>query len=88
MNPVLFIIIADLSYAAILAADGPSGTNLIQGSVSRNGFTHYITGNLTPPGGTVYVMRLNANGTFLASVSKQPAYAVVTDTFLGWPVPA
>ncbi len=70
------VIIADASYSLILTTDGP------------NGFTHYITGNLTPPGGTVYVMRLNANGTFLASVSKQPAYAVVTDTFLGWPVPA
>ena len=88
MTPSLFIIIADASYPAILAVDGPTGTGLIQGSVSRNGFTHYITGNLTPPGGTVYIERQNANGTFIANQSKQPAYATVTDTFLGWPIPA
>jgi hypothetical protein len=88
MSPALFIIIAYASYPAILAVDGSGGTNLIQGSVSRNGFTHYITGNLTPPGGTVYIMRLNANGSFLSNQSKQPAYVLVTDTFFGWGIPA
>lgn len=82
------IIIADASYPAILAVDGSSGTGLIQGSVSRNGFTHYITGNLTPPAGNVYVMRQLANGGFISNVSRQPAYATITDTFFGWPVPA
>jgi len=88
MNASLMIIIADASYPAILAVDGPAGTNLIQGSVSRNGFTHYVTGNLTPPGGTVYIERQNANGSFLVNQSKQPAYTIVTDTFFGWPIPA
>lgn len=82
------VIISDANYVAVLAADGPSGTNVIQGSVSRNGFTHYVTGNLTPPGSTVYIMRLNVNGSFLANQSKQPAYTTITDTFFGWPVPA
>lgn len=81
MNPALMIIVPDLTFAGIVDAQ-------IQGSISRNGFTHYVTGNLTPPGGTVYIMRLNANGSFLANQSKQPAYALVTDTFFGWPVPA
>lgn len=88
MSAAFFVIIDDATFATILAIDGPSGTNLIQGYVSRNGFTHYITGNLTPPGGSVYLMRQNANGTFLLSRNKQPAYTAVTDTFYGWPIPA
>jgi len=51
------------------------------------GNTYYITGNLTPPGGTTYVARLNANGTFIVSQSKQPALTVV-HTFNGWTIPA
>lgn len=82
------VIIADAAYVAILATDGPNGTNLIQGSVSRGGFTHYITGNLVPPVGWDYVMRQNANGSFLLSGSRQPAYSVITDTFFGWAIPA
>lgn len=81
MTPALFIIVSDATFAGI---SDPQ----IQGSVSRNGFTHYITGNLTPPGGTLYIMRSLANGGFISNQSKQPAYATATDTFFGWPVPA
>lgn len=81
MTPALMIIVTDLTFSGIV--DG-----LIQGLISRNGFTHYITGNLTPPGSTLYIMRQNANGSFLSNQSKQPAYVTVTDTFLGWPIPA
>lgn len=83
------VIIADASFAAILAVDGPGGTNLIQGIVSRNGFTHYVTGNLIPPVGNLYAMRQLANNAgFISNVSRQPAYTLITDTFFGWPVPA
>lgn len=82
------VIIADASFAAILATDGPTGTGLIQGSISRNGFTHYVTGNLTAPLGNLYVMRQLANGGFLSNVSRQPGYTTITDTFFGWPTPA
>lgn len=88
MNPSLFIIMTDANFAPIKAADDVRAVPEIQGFVSRNGFTHYITGNLTPPGGTVYIMRQNANGTYIANQSKQPAYATVTDSFFGWPIPA
>ena len=85
MTPALMVIIADASFAAISAADT---TGQIRGSVSRNGFTHYITFNLTPPGGTVFVQRMNADGSVLRTQAKQPAYTVITDTFFGWPAPS
>lgn len=87
MNPSLFIVIASASFAAILAVDGPGGTGLIQGSVDMGGNVYYITGNLTPPGGTLYIARLNANGTFLVSQSRQPALTTI-HTFAGWTIPA
>lgn len=88
MTPAFFIVVTDANYAPILATDGPSGTNLIQGSVSRNGFTSYITGNLTPPGTRLYAMRINADGSFILSQSKLPGYTTVADTFAGWTIPA
>ena len=45
------------------------------------------SGNLAPPGSTVYVMWHSAGGSRIANQSKQAAYATVTDTFLGWPIP-
>lgn len=81
MTPALMVIISDANFAGVVDP-------LIQGVISDNGFTHYITGTLTPPGNTVYVVRQNANGSFLQSQSRQPAYTVVTDTFFGWPIPA
>lgn len=88
MNPALFVTVADANYAPILALDGPAGTNLIQDSYSAGGFTGYITGNLTPPGGSLYICRLNANGSFLVNQSKQASYTSVLFTFLGWAIPS
>ncbi len=82
MTPALFVIVPDSSFAAIQLADAA-----IQGSVSMGGFTYYITGTLTPPSGTDYVARLNANGSFLVSQSRQPALAAAAQTFAGWAIP-
>ena len=88
MNPAFFIVVTDANYVPILAADGPSGTNLIQNSVSTGGFTSYITGNLTPPGTRLYAARLNADGSFIVSQSKLAGYPVALMTYLGWAIPA
>lgn len=88
MNPSFFVVVTDANFVPILAADGPSGTNLIQGSVSRGGFTSYITGNLTPPGTRLFAMRMNADGSFILSQAKLPGYTTVADTFAGWAIPA
>ncbi len=87
MNPALFIVIADASYPAILAVDGPGGTNLIQGSVSMGGNTYYITGHLSLPGGALYVAKILSDGTFIVSLVKQAGLTPV-HTFFGWGVPA
>ena len=88
MTPAFFIVVTDANFVPILATDGPTGTNLIQGSVSRNGFTSYITGNLTPPATRLYAARLNADGSFIVSQSKQAGYTTVADTFMCWAIPA
>lgn len=88
MIPLLFIVIADANFDAIAAADALLPVPQIQSVVSMGGFTNYITTNLVPPGGTAYIMRRNANGSFLMSQSKQPAYVTALHTFSGWPVPA
>ncbi len=87
MNASLFVIISDASFAPIKSADDLLTPPQIQGSVSLGGNTYYITGNLTPPGGTTYIARLNANGAFIVSQSKQPALTCV-HTFNGWAIPA
>lgn len=81
MNPALFVTVTDATFAGIVDPQ-------IQGSTSRGGFTGYITGNLTPPGSTLYICRLNANGSFIVNQSKQPGYTSVLFTFLGWNIPA
>lgn len=88
MNPVDYIVMTDANFVPVLAADGPSGTNSIQNFVSMGGFTGYITSNLTTPGTTLYIARLNANGTFIVSQSKQPGLTSVLQTYLGWAIPA
>ena len=89
MTPAFFFIISDAGFAPILTADGPTGTNKIQGYVSMAGFTYYLTTNLTPPGGTVYAKRLNADGSVLVSQSVQPGLTGgVKNTFYGWSIPA
>lgn len=89
MTPRFFFIIADASFAAILATDGPTGTNLIENHNSFLGFTYYMTLNLTPPGGTVYAKRLNADGSFLVSQSVQPGLTGgPVNSFAGWGIPA
>jgi hypothetical protein len=87
MSPALFVIIADANFPAIDAVDGALGTQKIQNAVSMGGFTYYVTSNLVPPGGTVYLARLNANGSFIVSQSKQPALTT-RHTFMGWTIPA
>jgi len=87
MNASLFVVISDAAFATLKAADDLLTPPQIEGSVSMGGNTYYITGNLTPPGGTTYIARLNANGTFIVSQSKQPALTVV-HTFNGWTIPA
>jgi len=82
MNSAFFFVIPDASFASILATD-----NQIQGYVSMSGSTYYITGNPTPPGGTTYACRMNANGTFIRSQARQPALTPV-HTFFGWNIPA
>ena len=83
MSPAFFIVVTDANFAIIQATD-----TQIQGSVSRNGFTSYITGNLTPPATRLYAARLNADGSFIVSQSKQAGYTTVADTFFGWAIPA
>lgn len=87
MSPALFVIIADASFAPIQTADAQLAQPQIQNAVHMGGFTYYITGNLTPPGGTVYVARLNANGSFIVSQSRQPALSAAAHTFAGWAIP-
>jgi hypothetical protein len=88
MSPVDYIVVTDANFVSILAADGPSGTNLIQNFVSLGGFTGYITANLTSPGTSLYIARLNANGSIIVNQSKQPGLTSVLQTYLGWPIPA
>ncbi len=80
MNPSLFVVVTDAVFAGI---SDPQ----IQGSESLGGNTYYITGNLTPPTPTLYIARLNANGTFIVNQSKQPALTPI-HTFFGWAIPA
>jgi hypothetical protein len=87
MQQVLFTIVTDANFVAILATDGPTGTNLIQGSVSMGGFTYYITANTARPATSVYTMMLMPNGSFIANQSKLPALTPV-HTFSGWAIPA
>ena len=88
MSPAFFIVVTDANFVPILAADGPSGTNLIQGSVSIGGWTSYITGNLTPPGTRLYAARQNADGSFIVTQSKLSGYPIALMTFFGWNIPA
>ena len=80
MSPALFVVMTDANFAGV-------SDSQIQGSVSLNGNTYFITGTLTPPAGTLYVARLNANGTFIVSQSRQPALTPAL-TFFGWAIPA
>lgn len=83
---VLYTVVPDANFAAILATDGPLGTNKIQGSVSMGGYTYYITANTARPASSVYAMMLMPNGSFVLSQSKLPALTPV-HTFLGWNIP-
>jgi len=87
MTPSFFFVMPDANFAPILAAEGPLGTNVIQGYVSMGGNTYYITSNLTPPSGTNYACRMNSNGGFIVSQSKKPALTPA-HTFFGWDIPA
>ena len=83
MNPALFVIMTTADYQT-----GPALTDTqIQGSVDMGSNTYFITGNLTPPASTTYVCRMNANGTFLVSQSRQAGLTPI-HTFLGWQIPA
>ena len=88
MIPVDYIVVTDANFVPILAADGPSGTNLIQNFVSMAGFTGYITGNLVSPGTSLYIARLNANGSMIVNQSKQAGLTSVVHTYAGWAIPA
>ena len=88
MTPVDYIVVADANFPAINAVDGPTGTNLIQQAVSLGGFTGYITGNLVQPGTSLYVARLNANGSMIVNQSKQAGLTSVVHTYAGWAIPA
>ena len=93
MQQVLYTIVPDANFPdanfpAILATDGLTGTNLIQGSVSMGGFTYYITANTARPASSVYAMMLMPNGSFIMSQSKRPALVAPLQTFLGWAIPA
>jgi hypothetical protein len=87
MSPALFVIIADASFPAIDAVDGAAGTQKIQNAVSMGAYTYYITSNLTPPAGSVYVARLLSTGQFIVSQSHQPALGATKHTFAGWTIP-
>ena len=81
MTPALYVVVTDAVFAGIVDPQ-------IENHVSMGGFTGYITYNLTPPSPTLYVARLNANGSFIVSQSKQPGFTTVLQTFLGWAIPA
>ena len=87
MQQVLFTVVPDANWPAILATDGPTGTNLIQGYVDMGGYVYYITGNTARPASSVYAMMLMPNGSFIMSQSKLPALTPV-HTFSGWNIPA
>ena len=87
MIQLLYTVVPDASFAAILAVDGPTGTNKIENYVSMGGNTYYITENTTPPAASIYSLMRMPNGSFIASRTWQGGLPAV-HTFLGWPIPA
>ena len=87
MQQVLYTVVSDANFVAILATDGPGGTNLIQGFVSLGGNTYYITANTARPASSLYAMMLMPNGSMILSQSKQAGLTPV-HTFAGWAIPA
>jgi len=79
MTPVLRVIMPTLSVTALAST--------LQGTVAYGTNSDYITDNLTPPVGALYVAKMDDKGaiTVLAakSVALTPAH-----TYLGWPIPA
>ena len=87
MMQLLYTVVPDASFAAILAADGPTGTNKIENYVSMGGNTYYITENTARPAASLYAMMLMPNGSMILSQSKQAGLTPV-HTFAGWAIPA
>lgn len=86
MSQLLYTVVPDASFAAILAIDGPTGTNKIEGYVSMGGNTYYITENTSLPGGAIYGMMRMPNGSFIAN--RTWIGGTVVHTFAGWAIPA
>lgn len=84
MTPVLRVILPTLSVTELPL--GTVGTKLT-GAVTYGTNSDYITDNLIPPVGALYVAKMDDKGAITVLTAKSAALTP-THSYLGWPIPA
>jgi len=79
MTPVLRVILPTISVSVLAST--------LEGSVAYGTNTDYITDNLTPPVGALYVAKMDDKGAITVLAAKSVTLTP-THTYLGWPIPA
>jgi hypothetical protein len=86
MTSTLFVVIDNVSFAVVQTADSKLAVSQIQNAIVFGVNTYYITENLTPAAGALYVAKMNVDKSQVVLAAKSVALTPLL-TFFGWAIP-